>query len=347
MSLPARQRAVWLLGPESVELREVPLPPPGAGEVVMRIAAALTCGTDLKVFRAGGHPRMLTAPCAFGHEAAGTVAAVGAGVERWRQGDRVVVANSSPCGRCRRCRGGRENLCSDLLYLNGAFAEYLTVPRRFAATSLHAVPARLALEVSALAEPLACVLHGIERTPLEPGSDVLVIGAGAVGLLFVAALYASGHRVAAADPHPQRLALAAGLGAAATALVERGADGADLRGLAGDAGGFDAAVETSASAAGWRSAWAALRTGGALNLFAGPPAGAAAPLDLHQVHYRELAVIGAYHHRPPLFARALDVLASGAVDGARLLTGERPLTELAEALQSMARRETLRVVIRP
>lgn len=348
MSLPARQRAVWLLGPESVELREVPLLPPGAGEVVVRIAAALTCGTDLKVFRSGGHARMLTVPGGFGHELAGTIAAVGAGVERWREGDRVVVANSSPCGQCRRCLGGRENLCSDLLYLNGAFAEYLTVPPRFAATSLHAVPARLSWEVAALAEPLACVLHGIERTPLDPGSDVLVIGAGAIGLLFVAALHADGHRVAAVDPHPQRLALAAELGAAAARPVERGtADDAELRGLARDAGGFDAAFETSASERGWRSAWAALRTGGALNLFAGPPSGSIAPLDLHQLHYRELAVIGAYHHRPALFARALDAFGSGAVDGRRLLTAERPLAEVADALQSMARRETVKVVIRP
>ena len=344
MSLPRHQRAVWLLGAERLELRVVPLSAPSKGEVVVKIAAALTCGTDLKVFRRGGHPSMLVAPSPFGHECAGTIAAVGPEVASWQVGERVAVANSAPCGSCRRCLAGRQNLCLDLHYLNGAFAEYLTVPARFTATSLHTVPAALAFEVAALAEPLACVLHGLDRTPLLPNSQVLVIGAGAIGLLWVAALARQGHRVTVVDPHPNRLELAKALGATATRLLER-TDG--ISPAPASSHDFDAAIETSASASGWEAAWAAVRTGGAINLFAGPAAGTRVPLDLHALHYRELVVIGAYHHRPPLFARALELLATGSPDGARLLSSERPLEEVGEALRAMARRDAIRVVIRP
>ena len=123
----------------------MPVPEPGPGELLLRIGAATTCGTDLKVFQRGGHPRMLKAPTPFGHEMAGTITAVGTDVERWRPGDRVVVANSAPCGVCEWCSRGRENLCSDLQYLNGAFSEYLLVPRRFAEVSTYPLPAEPAV----------------------------------------------------------------------------------------------------------------------------------------------------------------------------------------------------------
>ena len=135
---PRRSRTMlgaMLLGPERLEVRELPVPAPGAGELLLAVRAATTCGTDVKVFRRGGHPRMLKVPTLFGHEVAGTVAAVGRSVEGFREGDEVVVANSAPCGRCVYCGAGRENLCLDLEYLNGAFAEYLLVPARFVRTS--------------------------------------------------------------------------------------------------------------------------------------------------------------------------------------------------------------------
>src|SRR6185369_2185887 len=149
----------------------VPTPEPGPGEILVRIDAATTCGTDVKVFRRGGHPRMLKTPTPFGHEMAGRVAALGEGVHRFREGDRVVVANSAPCGRCRACRQGRENLCADLHYLNGAFSEALLVPRRFVERSTYSCPEGLPAERAALAEPLACVLHGIETLGLSADAD--------------------------------------------------------------------------------------------------------------------------------------------------------------------------------
>ncbi|HJX26751.1 MAG TPA: alcohol dehydrogenase catalytic domain-containing protein, partial [Thermoanaerobaculia bacterium] len=219
---PSDQRTVFLLGPERVELRRIPVPEPGTGEILVRIGAATTCGTDVKVLRRGGHPRMLVVPTPFGHEMAGTVAAVGPGVERWKAGDRVVIANSVPCGECEQCLRGRENLCENLRYLNGAFAEYVLVPRRFAEISTYAIPDGVPFEVAALAEPLACVLHGLEVCPLNGGpADTVVYGGGPIGLLFVNLLADRGHHVVLADPNPQRLEVARRMGASEALLVGR------------------------------------------------------------------------------------------------------------------------------
>lgn len=356
LELPARQTTAFLLGPERLELRTVAVPEPGPGELLLRIGAATTCGTDLKVFQRGGHPRMLRAPTPFGHEMAGTVAAVGPGVERWRVGDRVVVANSAPCGACEWCARGRENLCSDLQYLNGAFAEYLLVPRRFAEVGTYRLPDRLPFEIAALAEPLACVLHGLEISALERASEIVVYGGGPIGLLFVDVLAnspadfpaGSEHHIVLADPNPARLEAARGMGA--DDAVQVGRDGGEAPRLcrhsrSGD--GFDLAIEATGSPAAWQDALASVRPGGLVQLFGGCPPGTTVPLDTHRLHYSEITVKSAYHHRPATFQRALDLLAGGDLHPQALLSAERPLKELEEALRSMRRREALKVVIRP
>ena len=135
--LPLRMCAAVLHGPSDIQIRDVPVPRPGAGEMLMRIGAATTCGTDVKVFLRGGHPRMLKVPALFGHEMAGTVEQVGEGVSEFTVGDRIVIANSAACGKCERCLRGRENLCPDLRYLNGAFAEFILIPARFVQRSAY------------------------------------------------------------------------------------------------------------------------------------------------------------------------------------------------------------------
>lgn len=360
MTLPPTQTTAFLVGPERLELREIPVPAPGEGELLLRVGAATTCGTDLKVFQRGGHPRMLKAPTPFGHEMAGTVAAVGTGVERWRVGDRVVVANSAPCLTCEWCLRGRENLCSDLHYLNGAFSEYLLVPRRFAEVSTHALPAGLPFEIAALAEPLACVLHGLETSALERASEVVVYGAGPIGLLFVDVLAnspsdfpadfpaGSEHHIVLADPNPARLETGRAVGADETVQVSRdGGEAARLRRHSRTRDGFDLAIEATGSPAAWQDALASVRPGGLVQLFGGCPPGTTVPLDTHLLHYSEIAVKSAYHHRPATFRRALDLLASGRLHPEALLSAERPLAELETALRSMRRREALKVVIRP
>jgi L-iditol 2-dehydrogenase len=364
---PVTQTTAYLIGPERLEMREVPVPEPGPGELLLRVGAATTCGTDLKVFQRGGHPRMLKAPTPFGHEMAGTITSVGptssggvgsdgSEIEEWRPGDRVVVANSAPCGVCEWCSRGRENLCSRLQYLNGAFSEYVLVPRRFAEVSTYRLPADLPFEIAALAEPLACVLHGLEISGLERASEVVIYGGGPIGLLFVDVLAnspadfpaAGDHHIVLADPNPWRLEVGRGIGANATVQVGRdGGEAARLCRHSRTGDGFDVAIEATGSPAAWQDALASVRPGGVVQLFGGCPPGTNVPLDTHRLHYSEITVKSAYHHRPVTFRRALDLLASGALHPRALLSAERPLAELEAALRSMRRREALKVVIRP
>jgi L-iditol 2-dehydrogenase len=341
-------RTIYLLGAERLELREEAAREPGPGEIAVRIEAATTCGTDVKVFRRGGHPRMIRPPAPFGHEMAGTVEAVGPGAARWRPGDRVVVANSAACGQCAQCRRGAENLCADLQYLNGAFADRILVPRRFAERSTHGIPDALPFEVAALAEPLACVLHGIEASAIHGRSDVAVYGAGPIGLLFAGVLATQGHRVTLADPNEARLRVGQELGAARIVLLARGGGQEKVVvAEAEDPAGFDLAIDATGVPDVWLAAIASVRPGGSVNLFGGCAQGTSIPLDTHRIHYSEITVKGAYHHRPPNFARAIEVLAEGALDARLLLSAERPLEDVEEALRSMMRKEALKVVIRP
>lgn len=343
---PASFRAVYLVGRRRLEVREVELPRPRAGEILVRIAAATTCGTDLKVWQRGDHPRMLTVPCAFGHEMTGEVAAVGEGVETFHEGDRVVIANSASCGDCPACRSGHENLCRDLDYLNGAFGEYLLVPRRFVRRSTYAVALDLPLERATLTEPLACVLHGLEVCdPVGPG-ETLVLGGGPIGLMFVAALASQRRRVVLADLIARRLEVGRVLGAADT--VQVGGDAEDAarlhEALAGE--GPALVVEATGHPAAWETAVQAVAPGGEVLLFGGCAPGTTASCDTHRVHYSELTVRGSYHHRPATFRQALRLLEEG-LDLTPIVSRQCSMDQVDDALAAMERREILKALIRP
>ncbi len=352
MSAAETMRGAMLLGPEHVEVRDVPVARPGPGELLLAVEAATTCGTDVKVFRRGGHPRMLKVPTLFGHEMAGRVAELGDGVMGFAVGDAVVVANSAPCGACEMCRLGRENLCDDLHYLNGAFAEYLLVPARFVARNVHRIPEGLSFGKAALTEPLACVLHGMDACELERYGragpvETVVFGAGPIGLLFVAALALAGHRVILADPNPRRLEVGAALGAAETVAIARGGGQADaVRARTAGGRGAWVAVDATGVPEVWVDAIESVRPGGLVNLFGGCAPGTSIALDTHLVHYSEITLKGVYHHRPDTIRRALSLLADPAFKAELLLTAERPIDAVEDALRSMMRKEALKVVIR-
>ena len=351
MGLPETMIGAVLVGPEKIDIREVPVGRPGEGEILLRVEAATTCGTDVKVFKRGGHPRMLQVPTLFGHEMAGRVAAIGSGVAGFAEGDGVVVANSAPCEACDPCRMGRENLCEDLHYLNGAFAEYVLVPSRFVLRNTHLVPAGLSFERAAMTEPLACVLHGMDGCELERhGSggpvEVLVFGAGPIGLLFVGALAAAGHRVLLADPNPGRLATGAELGAAETVRIERGGGQAEIVRAKTSAGkGALVAVDATGVPEVWLDAIASVRPGGLVNLFGGCAPGTSIPLDTHHIHYSEITIKGVYHHRPDTVRRAIELLADPEFKADLLLSGHQPIQGVEAALRSMIDKQSLKVVI--
>ncbi len=349
-SLPEHMRGAVLLGPEHIEIRDLPVPQPADGELILRVRAATTCGTDVKVYRRGGHPRMLEVPTLFGHEMAGTVAAVGRGVDSFSLGCSLVVANSAACGRCDYCRGQRENLCTDLQYLNGAFAEYLRVPARFVSASSYPIPAGLSFDKAALTEPLACVLHGIEACELERrpgGSEVVVFGAGPIGLLFTAALGRDGHRVILADPNASRLEVGKRMGAASTQLIARGGGQAErIRAATAGGRGADVCIDCTGHPAVWGDTMQSLRAGGLALLFGGCAPGTRVEMDTHLIHYSEIAVKGVYHHRPTTVRRALEMLSDESFACEHLLSGVRPIEEVEQALRAMIDKQALKVVIR-
>ena len=163
-----------LYGKEKIRIEERETPKPGKGEVLVKVKTALTCGTDVKVFLKGGHPRMIRLPSPFGHEFSGEIAEVGEGVEGWEKGMRVVAVNSAPCFQCYHCRRGEYSLCEDLLFLNGAYAEYILIPERIVRYNLYSLPSNLSFEESAFLEPLSCVVHGVEEIGVKLGDTVAV-----------------------------------------------------------------------------------------------------------------------------------------------------------------------------
>lgn len=341
-----------LTGPEQIEIRDMPVARPGPGEMLVSVQAATTCGTDVKVFRRGGHPRMLKVPTLFGHEMAGRVAALGDGVVDFKDGDAVVVANSAPCLTCEPCRRGRENLCEDLQYLNGAFAEFILVPERFVQRNTHKIPRGLDFGKAALTEPLACVLHGMNACELDKyGADepaeVIVFGGGPIGLLFVAALANAGQRVILADPNASRLEAGTALGASKTVEIARGGGQADVVRQATSNGlGAWVAVDATGVPEVWLDAMAVVRPGGLINLFGGCAPGTSIPLDTHLIHYSELTVKGVYHHRPDTVRQALALLADPDFGVDLMLSAELPIEQTEEALRRMMRKDALKVVIK-
>jgi L-iditol 2-dehydrogenase len=293
-------RALRFHGPGDLRVEEVPRPEPGPGDVLVQVEVALTDGTDAKAFRRG-HPLLLAElPSPFGHEFCGIDVA---------SSRRVVAANSAPCGECAPCRRGEETLCENLQpFLNGAYAEFLLVPRRIAERNLLPVPPGLAPEVAAMVEPLACALRGIDRSGVEAGQTVAVLGPGPIGLMLCAAARDAGARVVSVGGRPERRELAREFGA-------------EL----GDAAGADVVIEAVGTPDAWQDALALVRPGGTVVFFGGREVA----VDTFQFHYQELTVRGAFHHTPRHVRAALAFLASGAYPWERLVTHQVGLEQVA------------------
>ena len=340
-------RAQIFHGPGDLRLEEIPVPEPEAGGVVVRVQAALTCGTDVKTLRRG-HPVMIPhVPTVFGHELAGVVTAVGRGVTGVREGDRVVAANSAPCGECRLCRAGRPNLCEDLLFVNGAYGEHIALPPRLVARNLVPIGPGLSAASAAFAEPLACALLGIERGRVEPDMTVVIFGHGPLGCLLALAARQRGARVVLVGKGGWRLDRVRGMGLAECVDFREVADmGGHLRGLTGGRGA-DVTVDATGRPEVWEQAIDAVGRGGTVVLFGGCAPGTVVHVDTRRAHYEELTLVGAFHHTPGLIRRAVDLLESRAIDPEPLVTHRMGLAQVKEALAMMERGETMKVLVDP
>ncbi|MBM3745307.1 MAG: zinc-binding dehydrogenase [Acidobacteria bacterium] len=327
--------AAVLYGKEQLRIEPVAVPELGAPDVLVRVKAALTCGTDVKVFRRGYHARMIVPPAVFGHEWAGDIVAVGACVEGFRPGQRVMAANSAPCWKCYYCRRGQENLCEDLLFNNGAYAEYIRIPGRIVARNMYELPPQVAYQDAALAEPLACVLRGLEETGMQPGDDVAVVGLGPIGLMFVRLAKTWGGRVIALGRRRTQLERAAALGADQLILTPEVADPVEaVRDLTAGRGA-DVAIEAVGTPQTWELSARLVRRGGTVNFFGGCPSDTRVSLETSLLHYSEITCQASFHHTPAHIRKALDLIAEGVVTAEDFVNREEPLANLMSVLRHL------------
>lgn len=337
--MSATMKAAVLRGKEDLRTEQVPVPRPGPGELVLRVDAALTCGTDLKVFRRGYHARMLTKDRLFGHEVAGTVVEVGKGLTDFRVGDRVVPLNSAPCDRCFHCEQGQQNLCDNLLFNNGAYAEFIRVPERIVRKNTLRIPDGMRAEHAALTEPLACVVRGLEESHARAGQSAIVLGAGPIGLLFIHAAAIEGLHVIAVVKRTDQVKTARLFGAE---QVVRIADVenpvAAAKALTPQGRGADLVFEAVATPEAWQWAVQMVRKGGVVNWFGGPPAGSEVKLDTNLIHYGDLTLKASFHHTPATVRRAFAMIASGRFNADAFLTGTASLDDVPQVFARMLTR---------
>ena len=322
-----------LYGKEDVRVEDVPPTELKPGEVRISIRAALTCGTDLKVFRRGYHARMIVPPSVFGHELSGVIEEVHPETQGWRVGRRVVAANSAPCGECFYCQHGQENLCDDLLFLNGAYAESIVVPARIVDKNLLEIQSTTQFADAALTEPLACVVQGLSDLAITGNERALVIGSGPIGLMFTALLKDAGCDVSLAGRGENRLALAKRLGAS---VIEINARDDLFNTVKQTDRTVDIVIEAVGRPQVWEAAIRLVRKGGAVNFFGGCPADTFVRFDTALIHYSNLRLLASFHHTPRSIRQALAHIESGVITAADFVDGSCSLDALPEVFRGMA-----------
>ncbi len=331
--------AAVLYGKEDVKIEKVPIPRVGDGEVLIKVHVALTCGTDLKVYQRGYHARMIVPPALFGHELAGTIEQLGPGVRGFRKGQRVVALNSAPCGMCFYCSKHQENLCEDLLFNNGAYAEYIRIPKRIVETNMLAVPSDVTYEEAAMVEPLACVLRGLHETGLEIGDTVTVIGGGSIGMMFMQVAKLIGCNVIAVVKRDAQVEGARRIGASEVVQITKVSDAVDaVRALTPDRRGSDVVIEAVGRPEAWEWAIDMVRKGGTVNFFGGCASGTKVALDTQRLHYSEITLKATFHHTPETVRRAFALISERKIKATDYITGEAPLSRLHQVLRHMMNR---------
>jgi L-iditol 2-dehydrogenase len=335
----ADMMAAVLYGREDLRLERVAIPQPRPGELLVRVGAALTCGTDLKVYRRGYHAMMLKPPIPFGHELAGVVTEVGAGVESFHLGDRVVALNSAPCDACFFCLHGQQNLCEDLLFNNGAYAEFIKIPSRIVKKNTLLIPDDVPFEHAALAEPLGCVVRGLEESGAQAGDTMVVIGAGPIGLMFMHVAELAGVNVIAVVKREDQIATAKLFGASQVVHLAAVDDVvAATRAITPQGRGADVVIEAVATPATWEWAVDMVRKGGVVNFFGGPPSGTKVKLDTNRLHYGDITLKASFHHTPATCRTAFALVTSGRFKCAEYITGRVALDAVPAVFAGMMSR---------
>jgi len=343
-----RMRAAMLYGVKDLRVEDVEVPKVDAGAVLVKVKAATTCGTDLKILQRGYIEKVIKLPTIFGHEWAGEVVEVGEGLDWPKKGMRVRAGNSAPCLRCVMCQRGKYNLCENMIWLWGAYAEYIKVPARMVLVNMQEVPQHVSYEEAAVTEPLACVLHGVEEARVKLGDTVTIIGAGPIGLLHLLTVKKIGaEKTIIIDLVEERLNLAKKLGvdeainAGKEDVVER------VQGLTGGHGA-DVVIEAIGLPATWKQALKLVRNGGTVLEFGGCPPGTEIKVDTELLHYGEVTVRGAFHATPLHFKKALNLIVSRTIDVKPLITRKMKLEDIKEAFEILSTSKSeIKIAIKP
>jgi L-iditol 2-dehydrogenase len=337
-------KAVYLTQPGTVEIKEVPAPKPTAGEILVRIKAALTCGTDLKAFLRGH--TLIPMPGLFGHEFSGVIEETGKGVKGFKPGDEVMSVHTAPCRVCRYCAKKLYNLCENIMNTKilGAFAEHIVIPRHILKQNVYLKPSHLSFEEAAFLEPLSCVVHGMSGLNIKRGDSVLILGSGPIGLLHMLLAKLKGAKVTITGLERERLQLAKTLGAdeipAPSMLVE------NIESMTGGLG-FDYVFECTGQLEVWENAVNYVRRGGTVILFGGCKQGTIVTYDTYRIHYDEITLKGIFHFTPADVREAYKLLSSGAIKVDQLVSGRYSLENIREPFERLSRGEGIKYALIP
>lgn len=342
-------KAVLFYGPENIKYEDVRLRPLNKGEVLVRIKSALTCGTDVKTYRRG-HPVLIKSiPSGFGHEFAGIVEKIGENVDNVKVGDRVVAANSAPCGECFYCRHEEYNLCENLDLLNGAYAEYIIVPERIVQKNMLILPEDLSFDKAAFCEPLANVVHGVERTEIKAGQTVGIIGIGPIGLMFARLAKLKGANVIVAGRNPLKLKMAEEFAYADEIIDLKKYPNPEkiFKEFTEEKKGLDVAVECVGLPEIWERIFSCVRPGGTVHFFGGCKSGSKVSFDTTKMHYGDIKLMSVFHHTPKYFRQALEYIKSGDVEVEKLITDTLALKDVEFAMKQHIAGKAIKYLIKP
>lgn len=339
-------KSSYFLGNQAFEVREESLPEIGPEDVLVRVAACGVCGTDVHIFHGDKGSAEVNPPVVLGHELAGVVERTGMRVRGLRPGDHVTVDPNIYCGKCHYCRIGKKQLCTSLYAIgvnrNGGFAEYCAAPE----TQCYLLDPSVPLEYGAMAEPLACCIHGIDRAEIRPGDTVCVVGGGAIGLMMVQlARLAGASAVILSEPVAMRREIGLQLGAdlAVDPLAENPKSFVEKHlGVPG----ADVVIECVGNPAASRQALGLAKRGTTVLLFSVPRAGTGVELSLEEVYQKELRIVGSLIN-PDTHGRAAALINSGRIRLEPILTHRYPISQVREAIFMQQSSESLKVLIRP
>lgn len=345
-------RGIVLRGPGKFFLEEMPDPQPEEGELVVRVKNAAICGTDLRMIANGydgvdeEHPRIL------GHEFSGEISGVGSGVDYYAPGMRVIVAPNMGCGRCADCVKGNTHLCRHYqalgIQLNGAFAEYVRIPREAVFQgNVMEIEDGLSFEEAALCEPLSCVYNGLEKCGIRFGDTVLIMGAGAIGLLHASLARAMGaEKVFIYDPHGKRTALAKKIDPDFEVFSGEISEVEIWIKEQTNGNGVDVCITACPSPEAQQEALKFMAVGGRVCFFGGLAKNKEEVLvNTNLIHYRELKVMGSTRSNIRQFSEMLQLMQSCRIDLKPFITARFGLSEYRDAFKAAEEGKGIKNVI--